>query len=90
MKIKILSNFENFQCQNNVNLKKVNDFLQKLKKVVCIALYGLAISQSDCRKADLYQLPCNNALVVTLANGPQLFKFPFENEFLGTQCQNVR
>ena len=32
--------------------------------------YGLAISQSDCRKADQYQLPCNNALVVTLANGP--------------------
>ena len=32
-------------------------------------LYGLAISQSDCRKADPYQLPCNNALVVTLANG---------------------
>ena len=31
-------------------------------------LYGLAISQSDCRKADPYQLPCNDALVVTLAN----------------------
>ena len=33
-------------------------------------LYGLAISQSDCRKADPYQLPCDNALVVTLANAP--------------------
>ena len=41
----------------------------KVEKVACIVLYGLAISQSDCRKADPYQLPCNNALVVTLANG---------------------
>ena len=49
-------------------------------------LYEPAISQSDCRKADPYQLPCNNTLVVTLANGPYSCKFPFENEFLGTQC----
>ena len=33
-------------------------------------LYGPAISQSDCRKAYSYQLPCNEALVVKLANGP--------------------
>ena len=39
----------------------MDDFLQKLKKVVCIVLYGLAISQSDYRKADPYQLPCNNS-----------------------------
>ena len=38
----------------------MDDFLQKLKKVVCIVLYGAAISQSDCRKAGPYQLPCNN------------------------------
>ena len=38
----------------------MDDFLQKLKKVVwCIVLYGLAISQADCRKADPYQLPYN-------------------------------
>ena len=35
---------------------KMDDFLQKLKKVVCIVLYGLAISQSDFRKASPYQL----------------------------------
>ena len=29
----------------------MEDFLQKLKKVVHIVLYGPAISQSDCRKA---------------------------------------
>ena len=34
----------------------MNDFLQKLKKVVLIVLYGPAISQSDCRKAGWYQL----------------------------------
>ena len=38
----------------------MDDFLQKLKKVVRIVLYGPAISQSDCRKAGPYQLPCNN------------------------------
>ena len=39
---------------------KMDDFLQKLKKVVRIVLYGPAISQSDCRKAGPYQLPQNN------------------------------
>ena len=38
---------------------KMDDFLQKLKKVVHIILYGPAISQSGCRKASLYQLPFN-------------------------------
>ena len=37
----------------------MDDFLQKLKKVVCIVLYGPAISQSDCRKAGPYHLPSN-------------------------------
>ena len=35
---------------------KMDDFLQKLKKVVRIGLYGPAISQSDCKKAGPYQL----------------------------------
>ena len=35
----------------------MDDFLQKLKKMVRIVLYGTAISQSDCRKAGPYQLP---------------------------------
>ena len=35
----------------------MDDFLQKLKKVVRIVLYGPAVSQSDCRKAGPYQLP---------------------------------
>ena len=39
---------------------KMGDFLQKLKKVVRIVLYGPAIGQSDCRKAGPYQLPFNN------------------------------
>ena len=39
--------------------RKMDDFLEKLKKVVRIVLYGPAISQSDCRKAGLYQLPFN-------------------------------
>ena len=38
----------------------MGDFLQKLKKVVRVVLYGPAISQSDCRKASPYQLPYNN------------------------------
>ena len=38
----------------------MDDFLQKLKKVVPVVLYGPAISQSDCRKAGPYQLPYNN------------------------------
>ena len=40
-------------------LEKIDDFLQKLKKVVRIVLYGPAVSQSDCRKTSLYQLPQN-------------------------------
>ena len=36
---------------------KMDDFLQKLKKVVRIVLYGPTINQSDCRKAGPYQLP---------------------------------
>ena len=55
--MKILSNFGNFQCQNNRYLE--NDFLQKLKKVVRIVLHGPAISQSHCRKSNPYQLPYN-------------------------------
>ena len=35
----------------------MDDFLQKLKMVVRIVLYGPAISQSDSRKAGPYQLP---------------------------------
>ena len=38
---------------------KMDDFPQKLKKVVRIVLYRLAISQSDCRKTGPYQLPYN-------------------------------
>ena len=56
---KNLSNFVKLRCQNNGNLK-IYDFLQKLKKVVRIVLYGPAISQSDCRKAGPYQLPYDN------------------------------
>ena len=37
----------------------MDDFLQKLKKVVRIVLYGPAISQSVCRKAGPYQWPSN-------------------------------
>ena len=37
----------------------MDDFLQKLKKVVRIVLYGTAINPSDCRKAGPYQLPYN-------------------------------
>ena len=39
---------------------KIDGFLQKLKKVVRIVSYGLAISQSDCRKIGPHQLPYNN------------------------------
>ena len=41
----------------------MDDFLQKLKKVVRIVLYG---RQSDCRKAGLYQSPNNNDLLTGL------------------------
>ena len=37
----------------------MGDFLQKLKKVVRIMLYGPAISQSDCKKAGPCQLAYN-------------------------------
>ena len=58
---KILSNSENFRCQNNGNLK-IDDFLQMLKKCGPIVLCGPAISQSDFRKASPYQLPYNKQL----------------------------
>ena len=48
----------------------MDDFLQKLKKVVRIVLYGPAISQSDCRKAGPYQLPFNNNDLLTGLLGP--------------------
>ena len=48
----------------------MEDFLQKLKKVVRIVLYVPAISQSDCRKAGPYQLPCNNDDLLTGILGP--------------------
>ena len=35
----------------------MDDFLQKLKKVVRTVLYGPAISRSDCKKPGPYQLP---------------------------------
>ena len=62
---KNLLNFDKLQCQNNGNLK-IYDLLQKLKKVVRIVLYGPAISQSDCRKAGPYQLPCNNVIYIII------------------------
>ena len=40
----------------------MDDFLQKLEKVVRIMLYRPAISQSDCKKAGPYQLPYNKDL----------------------------
>ena len=43
----------------------MDDFPQKLKKVVRIVLYGPVISQSDCRKTGLYQLPSNNISLIT-------------------------
>ena len=63
---KNLSNFDKLRCQNNGNLK-IYDFLQKLKKVVRIMLYGPAISQSDFRKASPYQLPCNKCVLIKLS-----------------------
>ena len=58
---KILSNFNYFRCWYDRNLK-MDAFLQKLKKVVRVVLYGPAISQSDCRKAGPYQPSYNNVL----------------------------
>ena len=40
----------------------MDDFLQKLKKVVRIVSYGQAINQSDCKKASPYQLSYNNVI----------------------------
>ena len=55
----------NFQCQNNKYLK-MDDFLEKLKKVVRIVFHHrLAISPSDCRKAVPYQFPYNNISLIT-------------------------
>ena len=59
---------------------EMEDFLQKLKKVVLIVLYGPAISQSDCRKAGPYQLPYNNEQYSPSEN--QAFSFPVENGLL--------
>ena len=39
---------------------KMDDFQQKLKKVVRIVENGPAISQSDCRLKTGHQLPYNN------------------------------
>ena len=50
---------------------KLADFLQKLKKVVCIVLCGQAISQLDCRKACPYWLPYNNILYCCSFNQKQ-------------------
>ena len=52
-------------------------------------LYGLAISQSDCRKAGPYKLPCNNALVVTLASGPYS-SFHLKTSFWEHSAKNVK
>ena len=40
----------------------MDDFLQKLKKVVRIVLYGPTISQADCMKAGPYQLLYNKIM----------------------------
>ena len=48
--------------QEQRKLGKIDNFLQKLKKVVRVMLYGPAISQSDCRKAGPYQLPYNQGV----------------------------
>ena len=63
-----LLGFDSFRCQNNKNLK-MDDFLQKLKKVVGIVLNGPTISRSDCRKAGPYQLPYNNYYLLTGCKG---------------------
>ena len=48
----------------------MDDFLQKLKKVVRILSDGPAISQSDCRKACPYQLPLKINDLLTGLLGP--------------------
>ena len=47
---------------------KMDDFLQKFKKVTHVVIYGPAISQSDCRRAGLYQLPYNNIINSCIIN----------------------
>ena len=56
----------------------MDDFLQKLKKVVRIVLYGPAISQSDCMKAGPYQLP--SVLYLTLV--PCFITFENKNDVM--------
>ena len=50
--------------EQNKNLKN-GQFSVKFEKVVRVVLYGSAISQSDCRKAGPYQLPCNKVINLT-------------------------
>ena len=59
----------------------MDDFLQKLKKVVRIVLYGLAISKSDCRKAGPYQLPLMIIIIISYLQG-RLFHDPNVQEFI--------
>ena len=53
--------FRQFPMLRQLKLE-MDDFLQKLKNVVRIVLYGPAVSQSDCKKAGPYQLPSNNVI----------------------------
>ena len=53
---KILSNFENFRCQDSVNLKS-GRFSTKVEKG---GPYRVNQCQSGCRKAGPYQLQFNN------------------------------
>ena len=62
----------------------MDDFLQKLKKVVRTVLYGPAISQSDCRKPGPYQLPSNKIKYVIqhvflIYNSERLFNLEKSN-----------
>ena len=84
---KNLWNFVKLQCQNNGNLK-IYDFLQKLKKVVRIVLYGPAISQSDCRKAGPYQLPLIIQVIVQQILPPMLFGYWINIVFLRHFSEN--
>ena len=68
----------------------MNDFLQKLKKVVRIVLYGPAISQSDCRKAGPYQLAYNNAVVLHGKRSKYCMEAPEEGCVLSFQLENKR
>ena len=71
-------------------LEKVDYFLQKLKKVVCIVLYGPAISQLGCREASPYQLSYNNAGINFIQIHPPTGQTPgtiimYKNPPLGTE-----